>query len=135
MPFRISRFSRYIIPQWARYATHIDNYDSPNINDLQAMTGRNKLYGRRWRRLRQQYLADHPLCVFCTNEGRVSTATELDHIQKHEGNPELFYDVENLQGLCAHHHRSTKAQMERSGGIRGCTTDGIPLDPDHYWVA
>ncbi len=95
---------------------------------------RDKLYGRRWRRLRQQYLADHPLCVFCTNEGRVSTATELDHIQKHEGNPELFYDVENLQGLCAHHHRSTKAQMERTGGIRGSRPDGTPLDPDHYWI-
>ncbi len=94
---------------------------------------RNQLYGRRWRKLREQFLAENPLCVFCIDENKVSAATELDHIQKHGGDPELFYDVENLQGLCAHHHRSTKAQIERSGKVRGNGADGTPLDPEHLW--
>jgi len=84
--------------------------------------------------MRQQFLAENPLCVYCADEGKVSAATELDHIQKHEGDVELFYDVENLQGLCAHHHRSTKAQIERSGKVRGSRADGTPLDPNSYWA-
>ena len=69
----------------------------------------------------------------CEDEGKITPATELDHIQKHNGNPELFWDLKNLQGLCAFHHRSVKAQMERSGIVRGCDVDGVPLDPNHHW--
>ena len=94
---------------------------------------RDKLYGRRWRKIRAQFLAEHPLCVMCEQEGRTSPAMELDHIQKHGGNPELFYDISNLQGLCCFHHRSIKAQMERTGVARGNGIDGKPLDPNHHW--
>ncbi len=69
----------------------------------------------------------------CIDEGRVETATELDHIQKHDGNQELFWDQGNWQGLCAYHHRSIKAQMERGGTVRGNKTDGTPLDPGAAW--
>ncbi len=94
---------------------------------------RDKLYGRRWRKIRKQFLTENPLCVMCTDEGKVTPAVELDHIVRHKGNAELFYDLDNLQGLCAHHHRSVKAQMERSGVVRGSKTDGTPIDPGHYW--
>ncbi len=85
------------------------------------------------RELRRQFLTEHPFCVMCEDEGRVTLAIELDHIQKHNGDPVLFYDINNLQGLCFWHHRSFKSQMERSGSVRGCTADGTPIDPNHSW--
>ena len=94
---------------------------------------KNKLYGSRWRRLRARFLVDNPLCVMCTDAGRTTPATELDHIKRHKGDSVLFYDPKNWQGLCAFHHRSIKAQMERSGTVRGCNADGTPLDPNHHW--
>jgi 5-methylcytosine-specific restriction endonuclease McrA len=94
---------------------------------------RDKLYGRRWRKMRKQFLTENPLCVMCEDEGRTTPAVELDHIKKHGGDIELFYDVSNLQGLCRFHHRSVKAQMERSGVVRGSNADGTPIDPNHSW--
>ena len=67
----------------------------------------------------------------CQQEGRDTLATEVDHIVKHNLDPELFWDVDNWQGLCADHHRRTKAQMERSGRIKGHNLDGSPIDPNH----
>lgn len=93
------------------------------------------LYGRTWRKARRIFLAEHPLCVMCTDEDRVSSATEVDHIEKHNGDPILFWDTKNWQGLCAFHHRSVKAQMERSGIVRGSRVNGTPIDPNHPWNA
>ena len=100
---------------------------------LSAGTRWAKLYGRRWRKLRRQFLTEHPLCVMCEDEGRVTAAVEVDHIEKHNGDPVLFYDVFNLQGLCKFHHRTVKAEIERSGIVRGSRADGTPLDPVHPW--
>lgn len=91
------------------------------------------LYGRTWRKARRIYLSQHPLCVMCTDEGRVDAATEVDHIKKHNGDPVLFWDENNWQGLCAFHHRSVKAQIERSGKVRGSRVNGTPIDPNHPW--
>ena len=95
---------------------------------------RDKLYGSKWRRARRIFLAEHPLCVMCEQEGKTEPATEVDHIERHRGDKQLFWDVENWQGLCAFHHRSIKAQMERSGKIKGSKADGTPIDPNHHWT-
>lgn len=92
-----------------------------------------KLYGRRWRKLRKAYLTENPYCVMCKDESRIALATELDHIKKHNGNEQLFYEENNWQGLCAYHHRSVKAQMERSGVVKGNKEDGTPIDPNSHW--
>lgn len=91
------------------------------------------LYGRRWRKARANYLTANPLCVFCQQGGRITPATELDHIQKHNGDLTLFWDERNWQGLCADHHRSTKSRMERSGKDPACDVRGYPLKPNKYW--
>ena len=98
------------------------------------MARRDVLYGRRWRKARRQFLADNPLCRMCDEEGHIRPAAEVDHIEKHNGDPILFWDVDNWQGLCADHHRRTKAQMERSGRARGNDCSGVPLDPNHHWT-
>ena len=91
------------------------------------------LYGRRWRKARQQFLYENPLCVMCRQDGKTEAALEVDHIQKHDGNPLLFWDESNWQGLCRPHHRSYKATMERSGKVKGCDASGAPVDPESHW--
>ena len=69
----------------------------------------------------------------CTAAGRVTMATVVDHIEPHKGDPELFWDEDNWQGLCKPCHDGAKAELERTGRIRGCDADGLPLDPGHHW--
>ena len=93
----------------------------------------NKLQGRRYRRARLIFLTAHPFCTMCEAEGRTQAAVELDHIIPHRGNKTLFWDEDNWQGLCKFHHSSVKAQIERSGTVRGFKADGTPIDPNHPW--
>ena len=69
-----------------------------------------------WRyvKMRKRFLAEHPLCAECERQGVVTPAQELDHIIPVEKAPELFWDVENLQGLCKRDHlEKTRAENRR----------------------
>ena len=70
-------------------------------------------YDYRWQKARERFLREHPLCVLCEAAGRVGLATIVDHKQPHRGDQALFWDEANWQGLCAHHHSSTKQREER----------------------
>ncbi len=87
----------------------------------------------KWRRQRVTFLRTNPLCHFCEQQGRTELATVVDHKVPHKGNPELFWDQSNWQGLCATDHSAAKQQQEKSGTLRGCDAHGRPLDPDHLW--
>jgi 5-methylcytosine-specific restriction protein A len=66
-------------------------------------------YGVAWRRLRGDVLAREPLCRACHAAGRVTVATEVDHIvPKARGGGD---DQGNLQPLCAACH-ATKSAAE-----------------------
>ena len=69
----------------------------------------------RWQRLRKRVLLEHPLCVECERRGRVTPATVVDHIVPHKGNLELFWDENNLQGLCKNCHDSKTTKEGRWG--------------------
>lgn len=64
----------------------------------------------RWQRLRKALFEADPLCALCREEGRVQVWTDLDHTKPHRGDLGLFWDVLNLQGLCARHHHEKTAQ-------------------------
>lgn len=71
---------------------------------------------RAFQRARARYLSDHPLCVECERQGRVSAAVELDHVVplwKGGGN-----DDANLAGLCRPCHLAKTAEeaKERAQG-------------------
>lgn len=68
-------------------------------------------------------------------QGRTVVATVVDHIVPHKGDKRLFWDSKNWQALCKPCHDSVKAQLERSGTIKGCDAQGMPLDPNHHWSA
>jgi len=61
-------------------------------------------YGSKWQRTSKEYLAKHPLCVMCLDEGRARMATVVDHIRPHRGDATLFWDPSNWQPLCKEHH-------------------------------
>jgi 5-methylcytosine-specific restriction enzyme A len=71
-------------------------------------------YGRRWGKVRLEYLAEHPFCVDCERLGQQTLATEVDHIIPHNGRARLFWDRSNYQALCKSHH-SQKTQREQTG--------------------
>ena len=80
-------------------------------SDERRGTAAQRGYGRTWQKARAVYLQEHPLCVECQREGRVTPATVVDHIVPHRGNQELFWDVEgNWQSLCAAHHNAKTAR-------------------------
>ena len=61
-----------------------------------------RIRGRALQRLRAQVLTDNPLCTACLKVGRVTVATDVDHIVAlvNNGNNELT----NMQGLCSACH-------------------------------
>ncbi len=71
-------------------------------------------YGYRWQKLRARFLAQHPVCAECLKEGRITMATDVDHIRPHKGEPELMWNEGNLQALC-HACHSRKTAREDGG--------------------
>lgn len=73
----------------------------------------------------------------CAARGQESLAEVVDHIIPHRGDPKLFWDRNNWQGLCKHDHDAVKQSQERGGaGIaKDMDADGMPIDPRHHWNA
>lgn len=69
-------------------------------------------YDYRWRKAREAFLREHPLCAMCKAHGRINQAQVVDHIHPHQGNQKLFWDRRNWQPLCRSHHSSTKQSLE-----------------------
>lgn len=71
-------------------------------------------YNYDWQQYRAWFLgqSENALCALCAAlHGRTEPATEVDHIRPHRGDPVLFWDPENHQGLCkACHSRKTAAE-------------------------
>lgn len=86
-----------------------------------------RLYDLRWwRRFSQNYLRQNPLCVMCTARGITRAATQVDHIDPHKGDMDKFRNGP-FQSLCGPCHGAVKSAFERSGTIRGCSVDGVPI--------
>lgn len=72
-----------------------------------------RITGRRLQEMRRQLFAVHPLCVACQLQGRVTEATQRDHIVPlGEGGAD---DDTNVQGLCdACHDEKSLAESMRA---------------------
>ena len=40
----------------------------------------NKKYGRAWKRIRNRYVAEHPLCEMCLEQGKLTPVDEVHHV-------------------------------------------------------
>ncbi|MFD2334756.1 HNH endonuclease signature motif containing protein [Cohnella sp. GCM10020058] len=76
-------------------------------------------YGSAWRKARAAWLLKHPLCVVCERNGRLTAATDLDHIKPHRGDMTLFWDRSNWQGLCKTCHSAKTAREDGGFGNGG----------------
>ena len=54
----------------------------------------------RFRKALRYVLLRHPVCAMCKRE----PAIILDHIVPHRGQPRLYWERTNWQGLCVHCH-------------------------------
>lgn len=67
----------------------------------------------RWTRLREFVLVAEPLCRECGLHGRVTVATQVDHVVPAALDVDRFFDLANLQPLCTACH-ATKSAQERA---------------------
>ena len=97
------------------------------------MSKHSKLYNNRtWRQKRAEQLSIEPLCRYCKARGIITVATVADHVVPHRGDLVLFWEGK-LQSLCQKCHSGAKAELENTGRLRGCDTDGVPIDAGHHW--
>lgn len=74
----------------------------------------------RWQRLRIEVLTrDLYTCqqtgVILAGKANAPDSPVVDHIKPHRGDPELFWDPENLQSVTKAWHDSAKQSQERRG--------------------
>jgi len=75
----------------------------------------NKRYGRAWRRIRDRYIAAHPLCEQCADAGRIIPAREVHHIVPLAAGG--THGEDNLLALCsACHSGITLGEINRCRG-------------------
>lgn len=79
-------------------------------NDKESSTKRG--YGYKWQKVRELYLKENPLCIYCERDGIITPANVVDHIEPHRGNQSLFWNKSNWQSLCSSCHSSTKQKEE-----------------------
>ena len=70
-----------------------------------------KRYGRAWKRIRDRYIARHPLCEECEQNGYVTAAEEVHHILPLSQSG--THDEDNLMALCTACH-SAKTLTENN---------------------
>ena len=85
--------------------------------DARRLPSSQRGYDARWRIVRDAQLFDFPLCALCRKKGRATSATCVDHLVPVLVNPDLIYDLDNLQSLCKPCHDRKTARED--GGFRG----------------
>ena len=78
-------------------------------------TATKRITGRKLQALRAELFTSNPLCAECERQGRVTRATQRDHIKPlAEGGAD---DASNVQGLCVSCH-DLKSEAERLRAMR-----------------
>lgn len=69
-----------------------------------------------WRKLRDTYMHQHPICEKCLKQGKITPATDVHHIrspfQHGEINYNLLLDYDNLMALCKDCHGNIHAAQQ-----------------------
>jgi len=69
----------------------------------------NKKYGRAWKRIRDRYAREHPLCEWCEKNGRLTSAEEVHHILPISLGG--THDKSNLMSLCKSCHNKIHLEL------------------------
>ena len=94
-----------------RYCTEHTRLHNRHYEKYQRKPETRKLYGHAWRKIRNQFIRQHPLCAHCLVNGKATLAEEVDHILPlSQGGT---HETNNLQSLCKSCH-SRKSAKEGS---------------------
>lgn len=69
----------------------------------------NKTYGRSWKRIRDRYVKQHPLCEQCLKEGRLMPVDEVHHLLPVSQGGKSTSD--NLMALCHSCHNKIHLEL------------------------
>ena len=71
--------------------------------------GIHRRYGAKWKKIRDRYVLEHPVCERCMKEGRLTPVEEVHHIVpvKRGGS----HDPSNLMSLCRSCHNKIHHDM------------------------
>jgi 5-methylcytosine-specific restriction protein A len=87
----------------------------------------NRIRGRKLQEIRKRHFEQFPLCVDCQKQGRITIATELDHIiALTNGGHDFDVDPSQKCGLC---HDCHEAKTAKDMGYRprlAISLDGWP---------
>lgn len=77
-------------------------------------------YSRRWKELRKAvWVRDAYTCrktgTLCIGRYPAGDSPVADHIIPHRGDPDLFWDINNVQTVSKEYHDSEKQGQERAG--------------------
>ena len=72
----------------------------------------------RRRAIKGTSILQHPYCEHCAKEGRLTPATDVDHVNPHRGDPVLMWSESNLQALCHVCHARKTAREDGGFGNR-----------------
>jgi len=66
-----------------------------------------------WRSLRNKKLRKDPLCEVCKKEGKIKTASIVDHHKPKRLWPELALTPSNLTSMCeSHHNKKSRIELD-----------------------
>jgi len=86
----------------SRYCPEHAKAEAAHYNRYRRDRERDKYYGSSWKRIRAAYIAAHPLCEVCRDDGRLTPAVIVHHkVKLTEGGTN---DWSNLQSLCSECH-------------------------------
>ena len=97
-----------------RYCEEHQKIITAHYNKHQRDPASKRRYGRAWKRIRDRYIAAHPLCEQCKRAGKITPAEEVHHILPlSKGGTHV---ESNLMALCKRCHSEITA---REGGRWG----------------
>ncbi len=105
--------------------------DMPDLRSPEAQAYRHLYHSTAWRKGRKVFLAQHPLCVRCEAQGRVTAANVVNHITPHKGDITLFFTWSNWEATCKPCHDRDIQSEERRGYSKQVGADGWPTDEKH----
>ena len=95
----------------ARFCPRHQRQHDRDFTRYEREPGRLKRYGRVWSGIRKRFLAQHPLCEKCLENGRVTPAAEVHHrIPLANGGT---HDWDNLAALCKSCHSAITIHEKR----------------------
>jgi len=108
----------------------------PDYRSEEAAAYRALYRTKRWKQLRESVLVrDLFTCqqtsVILTNGKNNPRSAVVHHKRPHKGDPELFYDPDNLEAVCKAWHDGSGQKEDNRGYSVAIGPDGWPTDPQH----